>query len=212
MRYVMQGWLIALLGVMWLSVPRLAIGGDATAFIKQSTDATLRVLEDPRLQGPEKRSERKERLREISNEVFDWQEIARRALATHWRERTPQQQQEFVQLFKDLVQRSYTNRLEDAVQQKQDIRYLDEQGDDSRAVVKVKVVTKRNQEVPFEYRLHKSNGAWKIYDVAIEGVSLINNYRSQFNRIITSSSYEELVQKMKTKGEEAFPGPQQKRQ
>jgi len=212
MRYVLRGWIVALLSIAWLSSSRLAVAGEPTTFIKSTTDAVLKVLEDPRMQGPEKQKERQDRLHQLASEAFDWPEMARRSLATHWRDRTPQQQQEFVQLFRDLVERAYMNRLEEAAAQRQDIRYLDEQGDDVRAVVKVKVVTKRNQEVPFEYRVLKSNGRWRIYDVAIEGVSLINNYRSQFNRIIASSSYDELIQKMKAKGEEAFAPPQRKRQ
>jgi phospholipid transport system substrate-binding protein len=86
-----------------------------------------------------------------------------------------------------------------------------EQVDGSRAVVKTNVVTKRNQQVPIEYRLQKADGRWKIYDVLVEGISLVNNYRSQFNQIISSSSYEALVQKMKSRqGDEFSAGPERK--
>jgi phospholipid transport system substrate-binding protein len=163
------------------------------------------------LQGAAKQAERQERLHKVSEQAFDWKEMAQRALAVHWRERTPQQQQEFVQLFRDLVERTYMQRLETAIQEKQDIQYVGEQLDGSRAVVKTHVVTKRNQQVPIEYRLHQADGRWKIYDVLAEGISLVNNYRSQFNRIITSSSYDALIEKMRSRqGNELTSGPERK--
>ena len=165
----------------------------------QTTDQVLSVFDDPQFQAPNRQAERQERLHKLADQVFDWQEIARRALAVHWRERTPQEQQEFVKLFRDLVEGTYLNRLETAAQEKRDIQYVGEQLDGDRAAVKTNVVTRRNQQVPIEYRLHKVAGRWLIYDVLVEGISLVNNYRSQFNRIITSSSYQELVQKMKTR-------------
>jgi len=182
--------------------PGLTAEGEPTAIIKQTTTSVLEVLENPQLQGPEKRDERQGQLRDIADRVFDWQEIARRALAMHWRERTPQEQKEFVDLFKELVQRAYMSRLEGAVGERKDILYVGEQEDGSRATVKTKVVTKRSQEVPIEYRLHQVNGRWQIYDAVIEGVSLVANYRSQFNRILVSSSYQELIRRLKAKQEE----------
>jgi phospholipid transport system substrate-binding protein len=150
-------------------------------------------------------------LHKIADQVFDWQEIARRALAVHWRQRTPQEQQEFVRLFRELVEGTYMNRLETAAQEKRDIQYVGEQLDGPRAAVKTNVITRRNQQVPIEYRLHKVDGRWLIYDVLVEGISLVNNYRSQFNRIITSSSYQELVQKMKNRqGDELSGGLERK--
>jgi phospholipid transport system substrate-binding protein len=137
--------------------------------------------------------------------------MARRALAIHWRERTPQEQQEFVRLFRDLVEGTYINRLESSIQEKREIQYVGEQVDGSRATVKTTVVTRRNQQVPIDYRLQKADGRWLIYDVLVEGISLVNNYRSQFNRIITSSSYNDLVQKMKNRqGDELSGSPPRK--
>ena len=199
MRSVVRGWWILILSVFWLSAIGIAAAGEPTNVIRQTTEQVLKILEDPKLQGPEKRAERQAQLHAISDQAFDWPEMARRALATHWRGLTPQQQQEFVGLFRDLVEGTYMNRLETATQEKQDIQYVGEQVDGSRAAVKTVVVTKRNQQVPMEYRLQKEDGRWKIYDVLVEGISLVNNYRSQFNQIISSSSYDALVQKMKAK-------------
>jgi phospholipid transport system substrate-binding protein len=211
MRGVARGWTMFLLSAVWLSAIGLATAGEPTDLVRQITDQVLKILEDPQFQDPNRQAERQERLHKIAAQVFDWQEMARRALARHWRERTPQEQQEFVTLFRDLVESTYINRLESSIQEKREIQYVGEQVDGSRATVKTTVVTRRNQQVPIEYRLHKANGRWLIYDVLVEGISLVNNYRSQFNRIITSSSYNDLVQKMKNRqGDELSGSPQRK--
>ena len=199
MQSVVRGWMILLLSAVWLGTIGMAAAGEPTDVVRQTTDQVLKILEDPQLQGPDKRAERQARMHAISDRAFDWQEMARRALATHWRGRTPQQQQEFVGLFRDLVEGTYMNRLETATQEKQDIQYVGEQVEGSRATVRTNVLTKRNQQVPIEYRLQKGDGGWKIYDVLVEGISLVNNYRSQFNQIVNSSSYDALVQKMKSR-------------
>jgi len=211
MRGVVRGWTIFLLSAVWLSTVGLATGGEPTDLVRQITDQVFKVLDDPQFQAPNRQAERQERLHKLADQAFDWQEVARRALAVHWRERTPQEQQEFVGLFKDLVETTYINRLETSAQEKRDIQYVGEQLDGSRAVVKTNVVTRRNQQVPIEYRLHKVDGRWLIYDVLIEGISLVNNYRAQFNRIITSSSYNDLIQKMKNRqGDELSGSPERK--
>ena len=198
---------IVVLGVIWLNLSSLAVAAEPTDMVKQVTDRVLRILEDPQWQGPGKEDQRQQQLRQISEHAFAWEEMARRALAVHWRERSPQERQEFVQLFRDLVERTYINRLEQASKEKQDILYTGERVDGSRAVVSTKAITTRRTEIPLEYRLIKQNGGWQIYDVLIEGVSLINNYRSQFNEIIRSSSYENLVQKLRSRDESvAAPG------
>jgi phospholipid transport system substrate-binding protein len=211
MRGVTRGWTMFLLSAVWLSAVGLATAGEPTDVVRQITDQVLKILEDPQFQAPNRQAERQERLHKIAEQVFDWQEMARRALAVHWRERTPQEQQEFVRLFRDLVEGTYINRLESSIQEKREIQYVGEQVDGSRATVKTAVVTRRNQQVPIEYRLQKADGRWLIYDVLVEGISLVNNYRSQFNRIITSSSYNDLVQKMKNRqGDELSGSPQRK--
>src|SRR5262245_61186160 len=179
MRFVARGWIMLLLSAIWLSTVGLATAGEPTNLVRQTTDQVLQVLDDPKLQSADKQTERHARLHNIADQAFDWEEMARRALAVHWRGRTPQEQQEFVGLFRDLVERTYINRLETATQEKQDIQYVSEQIDGSRATVKTNVLTKRRQQVPLEYRLLKGNGRWKIYDVLVEGISLVNNYRSQ---------------------------------
>ena len=183
--------------IIWVSGLSLAASGVPTEFIRQTTDNIFRLFKDPHLQGATQRDERLAHLQHIGNTAFDWEEIARRALAIHWRERTPQERQQFAELFRDAVQGMYLQRLEVAAQEQlQDIpaiRYMGEQVDGQRAMVRTTVVTRRGREVPMDYRLRHSDGQWRIYDIVIMGVSLVNNYRIQFQRIITQSSYEELV-------------------
>jgi phospholipid transport system substrate-binding protein len=198
-----RAWLIALMSVIWLSGLSLAASGAPTEFIRQTTDNIFRLFEDPHLQGAAQREERLARLRHIGNTAFDWEEIARRALAIHWRERTPQERREFAELFRDAVQGRYLQRLEAAAQEQlQDIpaiRYVGEQVDGQRAMVMTTIVTRRGREMPMNYRLRHADGQWRVYDIVIMGVSLVNNYRIQFQRIITQSSYEELVRQLKAR-------------
>lgn len=196
-----------ILSAVWLSCAGWAAAGELTELIRRTTDQVLSILENLQLQ----EAERQQRLHQLAGEVFNWQEMARRALAVHWRDRTPEQQQEFVQLFRDLVENAYINRLQQAASERRDIQYVGEQVEGSRAAVRTKVITTRNQEVPIEYRLSKVGDQWKIYDVLVEGVSLVNNYRSQFNRIIATSSYNNLVERMKARQtDDLSGGPERK--
>lgn len=203
----MQGmvrWgLIALLNVVWLSGQSLAADGAPTDFIRYTTDSILQVFGDPQLQGATHREERLARLQHIANTAFDWEEIAQRALATHWRARTPQERREFTELFREAVLGMYLGRLEEAAQQRlqerPSILYGEEEVKAQRAVVRTTVVTRRSREVPMEYRLRQADGGWRVYDVVIAGVSLVNNFRAQFHRIISQSSYHELVERLKAR-------------
>jgi phospholipid transport system substrate-binding protein len=203
MQGMIRGGLIALLSVVWLISHSVAAVGAPTDFIRHTTDSILQVFTDPHLQGTTHREERVARLQHIANTAFDWEEIARRALATHWRERTPQERREFTELFREAVQGMYLGRLEEAAQQRLQERpaifYDEEEVKDQRAVVKTTVATKRYREVPMEYRLRQGDGQWRIYDIVIAGVSLVNNFRAQFHRVISQSSYQELIQRLKAR-------------
>jgi phospholipid transport system substrate-binding protein len=214
MQGMVRGMLIVLASIVWLSGLSLAMSSTPTEFIRQTTDSILQVFADPRLQGPAHREERLARLRHIAESAFDWEEIARRALATHWRERTPEERREFPELLRDAVQAMYLGRLEEAARQRlpetQAIVYGEEEVDGPRAVVRTTVATKRQRQIPMEYRLRQSDGQWRVYDVVIIGVSLVNNYRVQFHRIITQSSYQGLVRQLQARQlGEVFPEPPQ---
>jgi phospholipid transport system substrate-binding protein len=165
------------------------------AQLRQRVDEVIRLLEDPALKGnPE---QRRASVRRVSETIFDYQDTARRALGRHWNGRTPEEQAEFVQLFADLLDRAYFSRIDQYQGEK--VRYVDESIEGSEAVVKTRIATSSGSEVPVDYRLHLASGRWLVYDVNIEGVSLVANYRTQFNKIVQTESYESLVQKLRAR-------------
>jgi len=174
-----------------------AHAGVPTDQVKGATDQVLKTLQDPALKSPDKTAERRKQLRAIVDQVFDWQETGKRALARHWQTLKPEQRQEFSALFADLVERSYVGKIEAYSGEK--VAYVGDTIEGDQATVKTKLITKSGTEIPIDYRMQKEGDRWRVYDVLIEGVSLVGNYRTQFNKIIQQSSYDELVKKMKTK-------------
>jgi len=189
--------LIPLFLVLVIAAPLLA--ADPMEEIKQTTDKILSILANPALKAPSKTAEKEKLIRKAVDERFDWEEMARRSLATHWVKRTAQEKEEFVRLFADLLERTYMKKVEDYSGEK--VLYEGEAKDGDYATVKVKIVTKQNKDIPVEYRLRKEGNDWFVYDVSITGVSLVNNYRTQFNSIILQSSYENLIKKLREKVE-----------
>jgi phospholipid transport system substrate-binding protein len=187
-------------------VAALVLGGLSVAFagvptdtVRDYTDAVVKVLEDPALKAEDRRAERRAAVRKIAIDVFDVQETARRALGPHWQQRSPQEREEFVQLFAELLERTYINKIDLFGGEK--LRFTEEKLDGDHAVVRAKVITRQGTEVPVEARMiNRSGNRWQIYDIVIENISLIGNYRSQFDRIIRSSSYGELAKRLRTQG------------
>jgi phospholipid transport system substrate-binding protein len=166
--------------------------------VRQTTDKLLAILKDPQLKGESKKSERRDKLKEVLYQRFDFTEMAQRSLGSEWRRRSPEEQKEFVKLFTDLLERAYLDKIESY--SGENFQYLKEREDDNNyAQVDTKIVDNKGQEFSINYRLYNMKGDWKVYDVVIENVSLINNYRAQFNRVLATSSYEELVNRMKGK-------------
>jgi phospholipid transport system substrate-binding protein len=189
----------AVVAVLLLGGVSSALAGVPTDTVRDYTDAVVRVLEDPSLKAEDRRAERRAAVRKIAIDVFDVQETARRALGPHWQQRSPQEREEFVQLFADLLERTYINKIDLFGGEK--LKFTEEKIDGEHAVVRAKVVTKQGTEVPVEARMiNRSGNRWQIYDIVIENISLIGNYRSQFDRIIRSSSYGELAKRLRTQG------------
>jgi phospholipid transport system substrate-binding protein len=185
-----------------------AAAGPPTDQLKGAVDRVIKVLEDPSLKGDDRVVERRTAVRKIANEIFDFNEIARRALARHWQPLTDKQRVEFVSLFSDLLERSYISKIELYGGEK--IQYVGERVDGDTATVATRIVTKNGTEVPIDYRLLKKGDRWMVYDVSIEGVSLVSNYRTQFNKIIQTGSFEDLMQKLRTKQGELSADDQSK--
>jgi phospholipid transport system substrate-binding protein len=123
--------------------------------------------------------------------------MARRSLGSNWRRRTPREQDEFVSLFTDLLERAYSETIEAYTDEK--IVYLGEKLDGNYAEVKSKVITSKGQEFTIDYKSHLVGNEWRVYDVVVENVSIVNNFRSQFNRVISNDSYEELMRRLREK-------------
>ena len=182
---------------MAIAVPVLA--ASPMDEIKQTTNKILSIVTNPAFKSPSKSEEREKLVRQAVDERFDWEEMARRSLAIHWAKRTPEERKQFVHLFADLVERTYLKKVEDYSGEK--VLYEGEIKEDDYATVRVKIVTKRGEDIPVEYRLKQERDGWFVYDVSIEGVSLVNNYRIQFHSIISQSSYENLVKRLREKVE-----------
>ena len=196
-------WLYLVVAVSYPLLIALPLSAGAPSDQTRSTiEKVLAILKDPAA-----KSNRLDRIRQVINPSFDFAEMAKRSLGTHWQRRTPAEQQEFVKLFTDLVETSYAGTIESYNGEK--VAIGTEKLDKDFAEVNTKIVTKQGEEFSIDYKLHQVDGSWKIYDAVIENVSLINNYRSQFNRVIGKSSYDELVTMMKSKQFDA-PGKKTK--
>jgi phospholipid transport system substrate-binding protein len=200
---------LALAVLLVLPLARDARAGVPTDQLKGAIDQVVKTVDDPAYKGEGKAMDRRRAVRKVANEIFDFNEIARRALARHWQPLTDKQREEFVGLFADLLERSYISKIE--VYGGEKIVYSAEKMDGDLASVATKIITKNGTDVPIDYRMLKKGDRWLVYDVNIEGVSLVSNYRTQFNKIIQTSSYNDLVQKMKTKQDELAADAGQKK-
>jgi phospholipid transport system substrate-binding protein len=185
------------LGILLLMQPVWVSAGAPGEQVRQTVDKLLAILKNPRLKGEENKNERREKLKEVIYQGFDFTEMAKRSLGSEWRRRSPEERKEFVKLFTDLLKRAYLEQIESYSGEK--IQYLKELEGDNYAEVATKIVDNKGQDYSVNFRLHKVTGDWKVYDVVIEDISLINNYCSQFNRVLAKSPYEELVNTMKGK-------------
>ena len=185
------------LAIIFLSASAQA--GMPTDQIKGTVDKAVLVLKDPRLKPPAKVSERRDQLKQILFARFDFTEMAKRALGSNWRRRTPQEQEEFVRLFTEILERAYADIIETYTDEK--IIYLNERIEGGFADVGSKILTSRGEEYSVSYKAHLVSNEWKVHDVIAENISLVNNYRSQFNRVIANSSYEELLRRLRDKAE-----------
>jgi phospholipid transport system substrate-binding protein len=171
-----------------------------TEEVKRVVDEVVRIVSDAGLKKPQQEPQRRQALKAAISRIFDYTEMAQRSLATHWKDRTPAERQEFVQLFETLLENSYSGKIESYHNEK--IVYLGESLDGNHAEVKSKVVAPKGDEYSLDYRLINKGGKWMVYDVVIEGVSLVSNYRGQFNRIINNQGYPGLLKKLRAKSEE----------
>lgn len=176
-----------------------AWAGAPTDQLKGSIDKIIPILGDPALKADSKAKERRSAIRAVADDIFDFTESARRSLGRHWERLTGPEREEFATLFGDLLERTFLSKLE--TYGGEQIAYTGESVNGDLATVKTKIITKKGAELPVDYQILRRGDRWFVYDVYVDGVSLIANYRAQFSKIIQTSSYRELVRKIKTKQE-----------
>ncbi len=165
--------------------------------LQTSIDAILAILKDDSLQGEANTALRREALRKKIYERFDFEKMSQFSLGRHWRDKTPEERQAFVTLFSQLLENTYVGKIEDYTDEQ--VMYVKEQVRNDKAQIDTIIVTD-NVEIPIDYRMYRTgDGQWMVYDIVVEGVSLVANYRSQFTRMLESDSFESLLQTLEKK-------------
>ncbi|OGQ87603.1 MAG: hypothetical protein A2512_11730 [Deltaproteobacteria bacterium RIFOXYD12_FULL_56_24] len=202
-------WYLKLLAIIILTIaiPLMSRGiscaapPDPVVFIKEAVDEIILILQDEKLAAPSRRAERKKRVVTIVEKKFDFREMSMRALAKHWRERTPEEQDRFVFLFKKLLENTYIAKIETYSGEKVVFKKTAMQG--NKTIV-YSVLVRKTLETPVNYKLKSNDDHWMVYDVEVEGVSLVNNYRTQFASILSKEMFAGLIAKLEDKvGKEA---------
>jgi phospholipid transport system substrate-binding protein len=193
----MKDYLMRMFLILCLVFPLSAFAGAPLDAVKGNVDKVLDVLRDPSLRAPSASKVRKDKIRVISEKMFDFTELSKRTLAQNWKRFDPKQQREFVALYKSLLEDAYTNKIMSFTDEKV---FFDKEITLTEKTAEVRsIVRRKNEEIPIYYRVILKDGVWKVYDVIIEGVSLINNYRSQFREILADRTPESLLETLRKK-------------
>lgn len=189
--------ILALL-VLWLFIPvKNTLASPAQDQLKVTIDNILEILRDQSLKGDEKREEKKESLRRVIHERFCYEKMSQLSLARHWKQRSDEEKKVFIEMFGQLLEETYVSKIDDYTNE--EVVYVKEFVKGKKAQVYTKII-KDTVEIPIDYRMYKTkDGKWMVYDLVIEGVSLVGNYRSQFDQILRKEPYEKLVEDLKKK-------------
>jgi phospholipid transport system substrate-binding protein len=171
--------------------------GAPTDQLRSRVERVVTILEDPQLKA--KPAARRTALRTAASDIFDFTEITRRSLGRHWQTATQAERDDLVALMTALLERSYLSRIEQYSGER--IVFAGETAEPDLATVRTRLVSKGGLETPVDYRLYRAGDRWMVYDVTVEGVSLVANYRAQFNKIIQTSSAQGLVERLRAKQE-----------
>lgn len=188
---------VASFGAILFFVSQGAHAGAPTEQLRGHVDQVIKILQRSNVQGDSKATERRTAVRKVANDIFDFPETAKRSLGRHWQARTPAEREEFTRLFADLLEHAYIAKIDRY--SGENVNYVSESVEGDQATIRTKILTTQGSEVPVDYRMLRQGAQWRVYDVIIEGVSLTANYRSQFNKIILTSSFNDLVAKLKAK-------------
>jgi len=167
--------------------------------VRQDTKKVLDILKDPALKAPDKKLERRKKIEDSVGQRFNWPDMAKSSMGAHWKKQTEEQRKEYVDLYTQLVRDTYLTKIDRY--SGEEVRYVREEIKGNFAVVSVKIITTKGTDIPVDYRMKKSGDNWLIYDVAVEGVSLVNNYRTQFASMLDSLSDAEFLKELRAKAE-----------
>ncbi len=190
----MAGLLLLLSGL----AAQPAVAGGATEAMKSTIDEVLNIVQDKEQKQPGRAEERRKRLEQVVGDRFDYQEMSRRALGAPWNTLSDKDKQEFVGLFQTLLTSSYADKVE--TYSGEGVQYLNERTEKDFAEVRTKVLTGKT-EIPLDYRLLNKGTDWRVYDVVVDGVSLVNNYRGQFSKILRASTFADLLDQLRKKSD-----------
>ncbi|TKB72200.1 MAG: ABC transporter substrate-binding protein [Nitrospira sp.] len=201
-------WRLALVGLAmiagWGGLPLFASAASPTEAVKSTITQVIKALEDPELKKPARTEDRRRTLETIIGERFSYSEMAKRALGAQWPKLQDKERKEFVELFQRLLSASYADKIEGYTGEQ--VFYLSERKEDNYAEVRTRV-TSGKAEIPLDYRMISNSDDWRVYDIIVDGVSLVKNYRGQFDKILRESSYTELVEKLRQKVEKPKSSP-----
>lgn len=197
-------WPAAFVGAfLWCVADTAFLQGAATPMeaVRETVTQILRTLDDPALKDPTKHAQRRRMLEDVAADRFDYAEMSKRVLGSYWKPLTDGQRKEFVEVYKGFLSDRYAGKIEDYSGQKQDVGYLTERIEGSYAEVRTELRSDKTT-LPMDYRLIFKDGRWSAYDIIIDGVSLVSNYRSQFQKIIRESSYQDLLARLRDRSAE----------
>lgn len=183
--------------ILCLIFPVSAFAGIPLETVKGHVDKVLDVLRDPSLKAESAKKAKKDRIRAISEKMFDFTELSKRTLAQNWSKFNPEQQKEFIELYTSLLEDTYANKIMAYTDEK--IAFSKEVALTEKTVEVRSTVLRKTGDIPIYYRVIMKDGSWRVYDVVIEGVSLINNYRSQFREILANKPPESLLETLRKK-------------
>jgi len=196
-KVVIRKYLVCLVLIIGLTCPVPALAGVPLETVKGHADRVLEVLRDPALKAEAAKKTKKEKLRTISEKMFDFTELSRRTLANNWKKLSPEQQKEFISLYTALLEDAYSSKILAYSDEK--ITFTKEVPLSEKTVEVQSTVQRKSSEIPIYYRVILQDGTWRVYDVVVEGVSLINNYRTQFKDILSNKPPESLLETLRKK-------------
>ena len=194
----MKKMLVGAMLLAWLMVPLLAFAGVPLDTVKANVNSVLEVLRDPKLKGEAGKKVKEQRIQAAAEKLFDFVELSKRTLGLNWNNFTPEQRKEFVHLFETILKDAYIEKI--TSYDNEPVNFTKEAPlSETTVEVSSVVVLKGGQQVPINYRVIKKENDWRVYDVVIEGVSLINNYRTQFREILGNNPPEKLLESLRKK-------------